>query len=61
MKDFFKLYNCIRAVLMSEGNFILNEEIMFWIKLLSNKSKMKEIQGVMDLGTGMNVHLGSFK
>lgn len=39
---------------MSERNFVLNEEIVFWIKLLSNKIKIKEIQATMDLGIGTN-------
>lgn len=43
---------------MSERNFILNEEIVFWIKLLSNEIKIKEIQGAMDLGVGINAPLG---
>lgn len=59
-EDFFKLCNCIQAVLMSERNFILNEEIVFWIKRLSNKIKSKEIQGAMDLGVGINAPVGEF-
>lgn len=45
---------------MSERNFILNEEIVFRIKRLSNKIKIKEIQGRMDLGIGINTPLGEF-
>lgn len=59
-EDFFKLCSCIQAVLMSERNFILNEEIVFWIKRLSNKIKSKEIQGAMDLGVGINALVGEF-
>lgn len=45
---------------MSKSNFILNEETVFWIKLLSNKIKIKEIQAVMELSVGMNTSLGQF-
>lgn len=45
---------------MPERSFVLNEEIVFWIKLLSNKIKIKEIQGGMDLGIGMNASPGEF-
>ena len=45
---------------MSERNFVLNEEIMFWLQLLSDKTKIKDTEGVLDLGIAMNTHLGSF-
>lgn len=34
---------------------------LFWIKLLSNKIKMKDTQAAMDVGVGMNASLGHFK
>lgn len=45
---------------MPESNFVLNEEIVSWIKLLSDKIKIKETQGAMDLGVGMSTSLGEF-
>lgn len=38
----------------------MNEEIVLWIKLLSNKIKIKEIQEAMDSVVGMSASLGEF-
>ena len=45
---------------MSERNLVMNEEIVLWIKLLSNKIKIKEIQEAMDSVVGMSASLGEF-